>query len=709
MKSLIEQLRADVSVAIEAALGEAGTGVDPQIRVSTDGKFGDYQSNVAMGLAKQLGRKPREVAEQIAAALSPAARDRLEPPEIAGPGFINLRLRGDALAALLASAGTGAGEADRLGIEAAAPADRETVVIDYSSPNVAKSMHVGHLRGTIIGDTIARVLSFEGHALVRQNHLGDWGTQFGMVILGLWHMAMARHRGEPEGYIHRALAALRQAINEGRESQTAHVRGIAERSERELAADEDGSRIFEPFLDDCHRASLLSLDDIEAAYIYINTLAKAVEGTEFARKLADPKSIAAMMQKGDAQERKAREVAIEVTLRECNALYQRLGVQLGNKDVCGESFYEPLLAGIVEELQLSLAEPRGPEGGLRAVCRRDQGALCVYLEKPDGSPAFKGPQGDSLPMIIQKSDGASLYATTDLAAALYRIAHPTRHPIPLRSARLAEALARLGGGLGADRAIYVVGAPQKLHFEMLFATVRALGWTRKPGGDEVRMEHVAFGSVLGEDRKMLRTRSGETTKLRDLLTEGVEKAEAQLRAGEADADKRRGLSDEEIRGIARTVGIAAVKYADLCQNRNTDYVFSWDKMLALQGNTAPYMLYAYARIRSIYRKGEETGRTSGGSATAALRLEHSAERTLALKIAQLSETIDVVGESLLPNVLCEYLYEVAGKFMSFYESCPVLQAPDEATFASRMRLCDLTARALKLGLGLLGIETLERM
>jgi len=709
MKAIVHELRRQVSAAIEAAFGEAGRGVDPQVRVSADARHGDYQSNVAMGLARKLGKKPQEVAGLIAGAFSAEALALVDKPEIAGPGFINLRLRSDALAAILASAEKTAGEADRLGIEPADPAERQTVVTDYSSPNVAKSMHVGHLRGTIIGDTIARVLRFEGHLLIPQNHLGDWGTQFGMVILGLWHMAMAAHRKEPPGYIHRALAELRQAVNEGESSKLAHLRRIADQAERDLAADADGSRIFEPFLDSCRGESLLSLDDIEAAYIYINTLAEAAEGTELAVRLADPKTIAAMMQKGDAQERKAREVAIEVTLRECNDLYQRLGVQLTDREVCGESFYEPLLAGIVEELQLSLAEPRGPEGGLRAHCRRDQGALCVFLEKPDGAPAFKGPQGDPLPMIVQKSDGASLYATTDLAAALYRIAHPVRHPLCLRSARLAEALAGLGGGLGADRVIYVVGAPQKLHFEMLFATVRALGWTKKPDGAEVRLEHVAFGSVLGGDRKMLRTRSGETTKLRDLLDEGIRKAEEQLpAAGETDPHERRGLSDEEIRGIARTVGIAAIKYADLCQNRGTDYVFSWDKMLALHGNTAPYMLYAYARIRSIHRKGQETGRINAGR-EASLKLEHPSERALALRIAQLSETIDFVGESLLPNVLCDYLYDLAGKFMSFYESCPVLQAPDEATFASRMRLCDLTARALRLGLGLLGIETLERM
>lgn len=711
MKPILAQLSVAVSDAMQRALGDAATGVDPLIAPAKDARFGDYQCNAAMGLAKQLGKKPREVAEQIVDALDVAALAMIEKPEIAGPGFINLRLRRDFVEMTL-DAIPPAAEADRLGIETVDPSQRQTVVVDYSSPNVAKSMHVGHLRGTIIGDTIARALTFEGHEVIRQNHLGDWGTQFGMVILGMWHAAMAAHRGEPPKYLQRALDELRSAVAAGSVAKLAYLKQVAERSRADYDADPTGTQIFEPFLHDCRTKSLLDLNDIEAGYLYINALTKEAAGTPYAADLKDPKDVAKMMQRGaadDAQERLAREIAIEITLRECNRVYRRLGVQLTDQDVRGESFYEPLLTGVVEELEKSLHEYKTSPDGTRAICRVDQGAVCVFLEKPDGSPAYKGPQGDPLPMLVQKSDGASLYATTDMAGALYRLAHAVRHPIQLHSEKLATALKNLGGGLGAHRVIYVVGAPQKLHFEMFFATVRALGWTRQPDGGEARLEHVSFGSVLGEDRKMLRTRSGESAKLADLLDEAVERAEAQVRSTESDPDKRRGFSEEEIRSIAQTVGIAAVKYADLSQNRNTDYVFSWDKMLALQGNTAPYMLYAYARIRSIYRKGAESGQVSGDLSRSVIRLEHIAERALALRLLQLPETIDAVGDTLLPSVLCEYLYDLAGRFMSFYESCPVLQCDDAGLMASRLRLCELTARALKLGLGLLGISPLERM
>jgi arginyl-tRNA synthetase len=285
----------------------------------------------------------------------------------------------------------------------------------------------------------------------------------------------------------------------------------------------------------------------------------------------------------------------------------------------------------------------------------------------------------------------------------------------LLSRSLAAALDDMGGGLGGDRVLYVVGSPQKLHFQMFFTAVRALGWTRGVDGKpEARLEHVMFGSVLGDDRKLLRTRSGESIKLKDLLDEAVQRAEAQIRETEADAERRRGFTEEEICEVAETIGIGAVKYADLCQNRMTDYVFNWDKMLSLQGNTAPYLMYAYARIRSIYRKGggiegsRDRGIENAGN-RGAIGLAETVERALGVRILQLAETIDAVGESLLPNILCDYLYDLAGRFMVFYEACPVLQAPDEETRASRLRLCELTARALRLGLGLLGISTLERM
>ena len=734
MKSILTQLRQYISAALLTAFGDAVEGVDPLVKSAGDPKFGDYQCNVAMGLAKKLGQRPRDVAEKIVGGLPLAAMDMLDRPEIGGPGFINLRLKPEFLQTSLQSippagdetstarppaatkvwhgrparAPTGetpvpqdssrdakispdnsvgsAVRTDRLGIDSVSEAERQTVVIDYSSPNVAKQMHVGHLRSTIIGDTIARVIEFEGHEVVRQNHVGDWGTQFGIILEELYERNLLPRKLTKSSVLW----------------------------------------------------SELPEDPGELEAIYRSGNAK-MSNPDFANRARQAVS---RLQSGGESERIAWTHVTAESWHGIARLYNRLGVSLDASNMRGESFYHPFLPGVVAELRATLQsrdlqgaddvaeDVRNPEkplplgrgsdqqrpGGavrpeaLRAVCREDQGALCVFLENEDGTPAFKGPQGDPFPVIIQKSDGAYLYTTTDLAGVLYRTAHTERHPIHLHDDGLIEALKNQGGGLGATRILYVVGAPQKLHFEMLFATVRALGWTRPGDGSrEVRLEHVSFGSVLGQNRKMLKTRTGENVKLKDLLDEAVQRAEALVRATEDDPDKRRGFDDDEIKRIAETVGIAAVKYADLCQNRNTDYVFSWDKMLALQGNTAPYMLYAYARIRSIYRKGAESTGSAISDQRSAISLDHAAERALALSILRLAETVDAVSDTLLPNILCEYLYELAGRFMAFYESCPVLQAPDEAARASRLRLCDLTARALKVGLDLLGIPTLERM
>jgi arginyl-tRNA synthetase len=721
MKSLLATLRSHVFEAMSRAFGADAEGADPLVRPSADAKFGDYQSNVAMGLAKRLGAKPREVAAKIVAALSPAALEMIEPPQIAGPGFINLQLKTShlqsALKAIPPAPGSEADQSrDRLGIDPVAASEKQTVIIDYSSPNVAKEMHVGHLRSTVIGDTFARALAFEGHDVVRQNHLGDWGTQFGRIILALWHICMTRRRGDNAS----GLGALADQLLSPETPEDARLALLNQRQrihQQDLDADPEG-RDFHDFINGYEAG----FDELLPAYRFVNAVEKAAEGRDLIVRQpgagplplsAVSRHVAAMLQgktgQDNEQEMAAWRKARQATLAECGRIYRRLNVVLVDADARGESFYEPLLPGVVEEIRKTLSELRGEGDALRAVCRVDQGAICVFLEKPNGDPAFKGPQGDPLPMIIRKSDGASLYSTTDLAAILFRVAHPTRNPIKVATESLATALGKLEGGLGADRVIYVVGAPQKLHFEMLFPTADALGWTTRAGKPPVRLEHVAFGSVLGEDRKMLRTRSGEAVRLRDLLDEAVQRAEAQIRATESDPAKSRGFADAEIKQIAETVGIAAVKYADLCQNRNTDYVFSWKKMLALQGNTAPYMLYAYARIRSIYRKGADAEGTVPDWTSAAIRIDAPAERELAVKILQLAETIDAVGEALLPSYLCEYLYDLSGRFMSFYEQCPVLSAENAATTASRLRICDLTARTLRLGLGLLGIPTLERM
>ena len=614
--SLINILRARFAAAIAEVAGGEPDQVDAMIRPAGDPKFGDYQCNVAMSLAKPLKAKPRDVAARIVAAVEPALKDIAVPLEIAGPGFINIRLEDAFLAHYLGEipAPPDAEAADRVGLP---PVDcPQKVVVDYSSPNIAKQMHVGHLRSTIIGDVFARVLGFEGHEVVRQNHVGDWGTQFGMLI----------------------------------EHYRDHALPTPETHEDVLQAIEN---------------------DYKAAQ-------ERFQGDE---KFATAARLAVgQLQAGDADARRVWEQICDLSRHAFRDAYGRLNVLLEDDDVCGESFYNDRLAPVVAELRELLA----PGTGKRAELREDRGAECLFLTDEQGGPRFKNAEGEPLPMIIRKSDGAYLYATTDLAAMRYRVKE-----------------------LGADRVIYVTDARQKLHFQMLFAGARAIGWA----GDAVTLEHVSFGSVLGDDRKPLKTRTGENVKLRDLLDEAEKRAfELLQERAQAEENHAEPMSAEQMRSVACRVGIAAVKYADLRNDRTTDYVFGWDKMLALQGNTAPYMMYAYARIRSIYRKAAERfGAPEVYAAGVGLALAEPAERALALRLGRLRETIDTVAADLEPHTLCTYLYDLASDFMRFYEACPVLQAPDDATRLGRMRLCDITARTLRLALGLLGIETIEQM
>jgi len=732
-----------------AGYGNDARGADPLLKPAAEAKFGDYQSNAAMSLAKKLGTNPREFAAKVVAHLKEHAADIFEKAEVAGPGFINLKLGNEYLATqlgLIPPAPVLADE-DRVGVDTVAVENRDTVVIDYSSPNVAKQMHVGHLRSTIIGDTISRVLEFAGHEVIRQNHIGDWGTQFGMIILGIWHLFMASTRRNQS---HEDLARM-EAQLKGPDA-AALLREIRDRQEADVATDERGER-FNAWLETFHP----DFEVLLAVYRFVNALEKAAEGSgltvrDHAHGTDVPLSSVSnhsvmMLQRGlahDQPEFKAWKIATSASFEYCEDVYLRLGVLLKQEHVRGESFFNPLLAAVVQELRAALpqlseeqsrarnetvnaeqsrarnevagatAGKEAPQEQLRAICRDDRGAVCIFLEKPDGTPAFRGAQDDPLPMIVQKSDGAFLYASTDIAAAAFRINDFERQPIQFVTEDLPRILKEISpdgrGGLGGTRILYVVGSPQRHHFEMLFAVVRALGWTRpKNAGGEVCLEHVTFGSVLGPDRKMLRTRTGESIRLRDLLDEGVERARALLRQTESDPERRRGFTEQEIEEVARTVGIAAVKYADLCQNRNTDYVFSWDKMLTLQGNTAPYLLYAYARIRSIYRKGADGVENPVDPAAAEILLVEQEERNLALVLLRFGDVIETVADNLMPNYLCEYLYDLAGRFMAFYESCPVLKAPNAAIANSRLRLCDLTARTLRRGLNLMGIPTLERM
>jgi arginyl-tRNA synthetase len=545
-----------------------------------------------------------------------------EAPDVAGPGFINLRLKEAWLASQLQGI-PAAGGADRLGIVRAARP--QTVVVDYSGPNIAKEMHIGHIRSTIIGDTFARVLAFDGHQIIRQNHIGDWGTQFGMLC-ALLKEKMPEAMTRPD-QVH--LADLetfyREAIARDREDPAFH-----ERARKEVVA----------------------------------------------------------LHNHDPQTLKAWEYIVEESRRHYLPLYERLGVGLTRDDERGESFYAERLAPLVRELETNFgpdASPKHRDDRLRIRVEESDGALCIFHTDASGEPRFRNQEGEPLPMIIRKSDGAFLYATTDLAALRFRIRE-----------------------LDADRIIYVTDARQLQHFEMVFATGRGAGWMRREGKPEVQLEHATFGSILGEDRKPFKTRSGETVKLADLLDEAVARAEKLVRATEADPDRRRGFNEEEIKDVAVAVGVGAVKYADLSQNRQSDYIFSWDKMLALDGNTAPYLMYAYARIRSIYRKAAEQTETTTVEA-GGMQIEDPQERRLTLQILRLPETLDIVADRLKINALTDYLYDLAKSFMSFYEACPVLKADTATQRHTRLQLCDLTARTLKLGLGLLGIRTLERM
>ena len=461
--------------------------------------------------------------------------------------------------------------------------EAQTIVIDYSSPNLAKEMHVGHLRGTIIGDAIARTFTWMGHKLIRQNHFGDWGTQFGMLI-----------------------------------------------------------------------TFMLELDDPQAELenleiFYREAKQRFDEDPEFARKSREN---VVKLQSGDPQCLALWQEFIKVSIAHCQQLYSALNITLSESDIVPESFYNDKLAGIVDSLKQ------------QELLQESEGAQCVFLEE------FRNKDGDPLPTIIQKSDGGYLYATTDLAAIQHRCQT-----------------------LAADRILYVVDARQSLHFQQVFAVARLAGLA----SDSCSLEHLSYGTMMGKDGKPFKTRSGGTVKLIDLIEEGMERA---LKVVE---EKNPTLSEDEKRSVAHTVGISAIKYADLSKNRNSDYVFDWDQMLAFEGNTAPYLLYAYARIRSIFRKAE-----LDPDAEYSIVLSATEERALALKLLQFAELINDLMSECFPNQLCLYLYELSGSFMAFYEACPVLKA-EGSSKESRLGLCQLTSLTLKQGLNLLGIETLERM
>jgi arginyl-tRNA synthetase len=585
MNSLLEQLKIKFTQALTAAFGSDLAGIDPMVVPASNPKFGDYQSNIALSLSKQLGQSPRAIAEAILKHLE--INDISQTPTIAGPGFINLTVKPAYLEEQL-----NAIQADSsLRVEPAKHAQR--VIVDFSSPNIAKEMHVGHLRSTIIGDCIARILEFRGHDVQRLNHVGDWGTQFGMLIT----------------YLREAYPAALTT------------------------------------------ADALDLGDLVAFY----RQAKQRFDTDEEFREASRQEVV-KLQGGAEDSRQAWQLLCEQSRQEFQAIYDMLDIQLVER---GESFYNPLLSAVVDDLdQLGLLE-------------ESDGAKCVFLE------GFTNKEGKPLPLIVQKSDGGYNYATTDLAALRYRIEQD-----------------------GAERIIYVTDAGQANHFAQVFQVARRAGWLP----ENVEIVHVPFGLVQGEDGKKLKTRSGETVRLRDLLDEAIARActDLETRLQEEGRDETEPFKAH----VAQVVGISAVKYADLSQNRTSNYVFSFDKMLSLQGNTAPYMLYAYVRIQGISRKGGINFEQLGSDAK--ILLQEDTELVLGKHILQLSEVLREVEQDLLPNRLCQYLYELSQKFNQFYEQCPVLQAETRLR-TSRLVLCHLTAQTLKLGLSLLGIPVLERM
>jgi len=574
-------IQALLSDKVTQALIAAGAPADcePQVRQSAKAQFGDYQANGVMSVAKKLGMPPRQLAEQVLNHLDLAGI--ASKVEIAGPGFINIFLDPAYLSGLVESAVLN----ERIGIPQVAP---QTIVVDYSAPNVAKEMHVGHLRSTIIGDAAVRTLEFLGHNVIRANHVGDWGTQFGMLI----------------------------AYLEKQQNENAGEMALAD-------------------LEGFYREAKKHYDEDEA----------------FAERA---RNYVVKLQGGDEYCREMWRKLVDITMTQNQITYERLNVTLTRDDVMGESLYNPMLAGIVADLKA------------KGLAVESEGATVVFLDE------YKNKEGEPMGVIIQKKDGGFLYTTTDIACAKYR--YETLH---------------------ADRVLYYIDSRQHQHLMQAWTIVRKAGYVP----DSVPLEHHMFGMMLGKDGKPFKTRAGGTVKLSDLLDEALERARRLVAAKNPD------MPADELEALANAVGIGAVKYADLSKNRTTDYIFDWDNMLAFEGNTAPYMQYAYTRVLSIFRKAgmEES------MLTAPVKITEEREAALAARLLQFEETLTTVAREGTPHVMCAYLYDVAGLFSGFYEHCPILTAESEGVRQSRLKLALLTAKTLKIGLDTLGIQTVERM
>jgi len=575
-------IQALLSEKVSQALIAAGAPADcePQVRQSAKVQFGDYQANGVMAVAKKLGMPPRQVAEQVLTHLD--LNGIASKVEIAGPGFINIFLDPAFLAEHVNQALT----SDRLGLSRPEP---QTIVVDYSAPNVAKEMHVGHLRSTIIGDASVRTLELLGHKVIRANHVGDWGTQFGMLI---------------------AFLELKQQENAGE----------------------------------------MALADLEA--FYREAKKHYDEDAAFAERA---RGYVVKLQGGDEYCRQMWRKLVDITMAQNQTNYDRLNVTLTSKDVMGESLYNPMLPGIVADLKA------------KGLAVESEGATVVFLDE------YKNKEGEPMGVIIQKKDGGYLYTTTDIACAKYRF--ETLH---------------------ADRVLYYIDSRQHQHLMQAWTIVRKAGYVP----ESVPLEHHMFGMMLGKDGKPFKTRAGGTVKLADLLDEALERARRLV------AEKNPDMPADELEKLANAVGIGAVKYADLSKNRTTDYIFDWDNMLAFEGNTAPYMQYAYTRVLSVFRKAEID---ESVLASANVVITEDREAQLAARLLQFEETLNVVAREGTPHVMCSYLYDLAGLFSGFYEHCPILTAESDETRLSRLKLAQLTAKTLKTGLDTLGIQTVERM
>jgi arginyl-tRNA synthetase len=612
--NILDELKARFRAALDDLTDAPGEYLD-QIRSAQDAKFGDYQANLAMPLGKKLRRSPRDVAGEILKRLDLAGL--CEKPEVAGPGFINLRVADDFLIRQLHAIVSD----DRLGVPVVE--SPRTFVIDYSAPNVAKPMHVGHIRSTVIGDALCRTLRFLGHQAVSDNHIGDWGTQFGMILYGYKHfLDAAAFQKNPVEELARLYRLVRQKIDEEKvDAASCRV---------EDSSDQSGCGKM-PHLQEANQSERGKMPRLQEAVL----------------------AETAKLHAGDPENRKLWEQFLPHCEDEIDRVYGRLDIHFDH--TLGESFYEDRLAGVVEELVK------------KGIAQESDGALCVFFP------------GEKAPMLIRKQDGAFLYATTDLATIRYRM--ETFRP---------------------DAILYVVDHRQSLHFKHLFEAARLWGY----GG--VELQHVSFGTVLGEDNRPFKTRSGDTVGLEGLLDEAVSRA-GQIVAANDDA-KPDGpeLSPERRSQVAEIVGIGALKYADLAQNRTSDYVFSYDKMLAMNGNTATYMQYAYARVRSIFAKGgvdaEQLRKSNPG-----ILLTTPAERALAMEILRFPEALELTAADYRPNQLTSYLFDLANRYSTFFEHCHVLRAETAPLRASRLLLCDLTARTIQKGLELLGIKVVEKM